>query len=216
MGKVISVLNSKGGVGKSTLATNLARMLQLRGNRVLLCDGDPQGTARSWRKVQGDKEDALPVVEVDHGTLETDIKDIIPAFDFILIDGAAKLSIDLIVPAVRVADFVAIVVQASAADIWASPGIVDTVKARQGITDGKPAAAFIINRVKPGTRLSRAIEAALKPYGVPVLSSRIHDRVVYSEALGRGLAVSEYEAERKAKPATEEMNALLNEILELL
>lgn len=44
----IAVLNQKGGVGKTTLATHLARGIQLAGHSVLLVDSDPQGSARDW------------------------------------------------------------------------------------------------------------------------------------------------------------------------
>ena len=40
---VIAVLNQKGGSGKTTIATHLARALQLEGAEVLLVDSDPQG-----------------------------------------------------------------------------------------------------------------------------------------------------------------------------
>jgi chromosome partitioning protein len=42
----VAIVNQKGGTGKTTLATNVARGLQLEGSRVLLVDSDPQGTAR--------------------------------------------------------------------------------------------------------------------------------------------------------------------------
>lgn len=44
--KTIAVLNQKGGSGKTTVATHLARALQLAGYSVLLIDSDPQGSSR--------------------------------------------------------------------------------------------------------------------------------------------------------------------------
>ncbi len=51
---VIAVLNEKGGVGKTTIATNLSRGFQLAGETVILIDSDPQGSARDWYAAAGE------------------------------------------------------------------------------------------------------------------------------------------------------------------
>ena len=61
--QVIAVLNQKGGSGKTTIATHLARALQLDGHDVLLVDSDPQGSARDWAAVREDQP--VPVVGLD-------------------------------------------------------------------------------------------------------------------------------------------------------
>ncbi|MGC8703773.1 MAG: AAA family ATPase, partial [Thiomonas sp.] len=63
--KIIALLNEKGGTGKSTVATNLASALHLRGRRVVLVDADPQGTTRDWRSASPEGIDLPPVVALD-------------------------------------------------------------------------------------------------------------------------------------------------------
>ena len=45
---IVALLNQKGGVGKTTLATHIAGELALRGQNVILLDADPQGSALDW------------------------------------------------------------------------------------------------------------------------------------------------------------------------
>ena len=72
--QVIAVLNQKGGAGKTTIATHLARALQLDGADVLLVDSDPQGSARDWAAVREDQP--VPVVGIDRPTIERDLKSV--------------------------------------------------------------------------------------------------------------------------------------------
>lgn len=83
--KVFAVLNQKGGAGKTTIATHLARALQLTGADVLLVDSDPQGSARDWAAVREDQP--LTVVGIDRPTIDRDLKPI-ASKDFVVIDGA--------------------------------------------------------------------------------------------------------------------------------
>ncbi len=188
--KVIAILSTKGGCGKSTLATNLARALQMGGASVLIADSDPQGTARDWRRIN--EHDELPgVVGIDRPTLERDIPSISHAFEYIIIDGAAKLQ-EMLASALRVADLVLIPVQPSAADIWGCSELAELVKTRQEV-NGKPKAAFIISRQIVGTRLAADIAEALHEFGIPIFGSRTSQRVVYAEALSRGSTVIDIE-----------------------
>jgi chromosome partitioning protein len=212
MGKVIAVLNSKGGSGKSTLAANLARALQLDGHKVLVVDADPQGTARDWRRVQDEDADLPAVVGVDRPTLEKDIPKIHQGFDYVVIDGAAKLQ-EMIVSALKVADLVLIPVQPSAADIWAVADLVDLIKTRQEVTEGRPKAAFVVSRQIIGTNLAADVIKALEAYDLPVLDARTSQRVAYVEALSGERSVIDEEPEGKA---AHEVRSIMNQTLELI
>lgn len=102
--KVIAVLNQKGGSGKTTIATHLARALQKVDYSVLLVDSDPQGSARDWSAV--DEENPVTVIGIDRPTIDRDLKSVAKK-DFIIIDGAPQAS-DLALSAIKAADFVLI------------------------------------------------------------------------------------------------------------
>lgn len=173
--KVIAVLNQKGGSGKTTIATHLARALQLDGADVLLVDSDPQGSARDWAAVREDQP--LTVVGIDRPTIDRDVK-AIGRRDFVVIDGAPQAA-DLAVSAIKAADFVLIPVQPSPYDIWATADLVELVKQRIEVTDGKLQAAFVVSRAIKGTRIGGEVAEALAGYELPILESRITQRVSY-------------------------------------
>ena len=104
---------------------------------------------------------------IDRPTLERDLK-ALAKHDYIVIDGAPQAA-DLAVSAIKAADFILIPVQPSPYDIWATADLVDLVKSRISITDGKLKAAFVVSRAIKGTRISSEIGEALGGYGIPIL-----------------------------------------------
>ena len=79
--------------------------------------------------------------------------------DFVVIDGAPQAA-DLAVSAIKAANFILIPVQPSPYDIWATAELVDLVKQRMEITDGKLRAAFVVSRAIKGTRIGNEITDA--------------------------------------------------------
>ena len=183
--RVIAVLNQKGGSGKTTIATHLARALQLDGDGVLLVDSDPQGSARDWAAVREDQP--VTVVGIDRPTIERDLKHIARK-DFVVIDGAPQAA-DLAVSAIKAADFVLIPVQPSPYDIWATADLVELVKQRIEVTDGRLQVAFVVSRAIKGTKIGAEVAEALADYGLPVLESRITQRVSYPGTAAAGITV---------------------------
>jgi chromosome partitioning protein len=207
--KVIAVLNQKGGAGKTTIATHLARAIQLDGHDVLLVDSDPQGSARDWAAVREDQP--VTVVGIDRPTIERDLKNLAKK-DVVVIDGAPQAA-DLAVSAIKAADFVLIPVQPSPYDIWATADLVELVKQRIEITDGRLRAAFVVSRAIKGTKIGAEISAALEGYGLPVLDTRVIQRVVYPGTAAAGSTVLDAEPNGDAAA---EIRALAAEIMAAL
>ena len=210
MSKIIAVLNQKGGAGKTTLSTNLARALQLAGDKVLLVDSDPQGSARDWNAAGNG--DLLPVVGLDRSTLAKDIQAIQANQDWLIIDGAPQIA-ELAIAAIKCADVILIPVQPSPYDVWACEDLVEIIKTRQDITNGKPKAAFVISRVIKNTQLSKEIGEALEGYGLPVFTHFTSQRDIYPKTAATGSTVLDAEPSGEAAA---EIRAIAQELKEFL
>ncbi|QXD16742.1 AAA family ATPase [Rhodocaloribacter litoris] len=204
---MVAVLNLKGGSGKSTLATNLARSLQRLGHAVLLIDTDAQGTLRHWQARQGRRSDQPPVVGLEPERFAEELGALALGYDVVIVDGTAKV-VQGVGYLVHLADLVLIPVQPSAADLWAVSGLAEMVRTRRRMYGGCPQAAFVISRQIPGAR--PAAPATLEAFELPVLQSRLTQRIVYAEALARGMTVLDVAPGGKA---AREVEALRDEIL---
>lgn len=205
MALVVSVVNSKGGSGKTTLTINLARAIQLDGNSVVVLDTDPQGTASDWSKNQPDGYD-LPVLHVSNARLlETDLQRLTKAYDVCVIDGSAKLESGT-GTCVRVADAVLIPVQPTPADVWGVADVASVIKRTQ------TKAGVVISRAITGTNLASEVSDGLSGYDLPVFQSRTHQRVAYAETMFDGKTVLDVTAEKAQK----EIQGIATELADLL
>ena len=93
-GRVIALLNQKGGAGKTTLATHLAGELAWAGRRVTLLDADPQGSALDWaqRRAQSGLERLYGVFGLARDTLHHETPQIAQEADFVIIDGPPRVA----------------------------------------------------------------------------------------------------------------------------
>lgn len=207
---VVGILHGKGGVGKSTVAVNLARSLQLRGHDVVIIDCDAQGTAQSWRSSRSDDAELPAVFTVDKASaLESDLWRPSGSFDVAIIDGGAHLD-KMHAAIIKASDLVLVPVQPSPTDIWATEAIVDLIKGRQEVSGG-PDAAFVISRRKAGTKLGDSVRDVLSRFELPVWDGTC-DRVVYAQAMGKGKSVVEM---NNAK-ARREIESITDNVLDSL
>jgi chromosome partitioning protein len=185
---IIGVLQQKGGVGKTTLALNLAAAFAKNGLRALLVDADPQGSALAWSSVR-EKPPLFPVIGMPKPTLHKELPDIAKDYDVVVIDGAPRVN-ELARSAILASDHVLIPVQPSPFDVWSCAEIVGLVQEAQQF---RPTitASFVINRKIANTAIARAVMTAFKDLPFPLLDGAITQRVAFAEAAAQGLTVVE-------------------------
>lgn len=210
---IISLLNQKGGCGKTTLATHLAGDLASPYSHVLLVDADPQGSALDWsqKRVLLGLPRRFGVVGLSRETLHQEVPQIARHAQHVIIDGPPRVTA-LARSAILASDLVVVPVQPSPYDVWACNEIVSLVTEARIF---KPAlrTAFVINRRIVGTVIGRDVRTALGEYPLRVLNSVVSQRVLFAECAASGQLANEIDSK---SAAAREISTLSAEIRALM
>jgi chromosome partitioning protein len=205
---ILGLLNQKGGVGKTTLAVNIADVLSRRGQRVLLVDADPQGSALDWAASRKG-EPLFPVAGLPKSSIHKELPALAKGFETVIIDGPPRVY-DVSRSAIMACDVILVPVQPSPYDVWAAKDIVDLLH-EASVYKPHLKAAFVINRKIVNTALGRDVAEALAEYPFPVLKTAVCQRIALAESAAQGQAVCETAPENLA---AKEMVQLVDEIME--
>ena len=209
--KVISIINQKGGCGKTTIAINLAISLMLQKNKVVLFDTDPQLSAYETLQNRAKTEANFEVLKIEKDVHKEISK--YKNYDYGIID-APPHDNQTARSSVICADLIIIPVQASPLDIRSAKKIVELVEQGKQINPAiKP--FFILSRLQPNTILAKELKEHLQKIykTIGLLKSEICNRVAYQQSMIYGQSVIEYEEKGMA---TQEIKTLTDEVLNIL
>ncbi len=216
MTKTIVVLNQKGGPGKSTICMHIAGTLGRRGHDVLVVDADPQGTSQRWAASAPEAEPfpaTIAGLEKTGGTIHRQIQKFIGRFDFIVIDCPPAVESPIPQSAALIADLAIIPIIPSPPDIWAAMPISKLIENSQGVNESLRA-LLLLNQYDDRRTLAKDTRKLLEEFSIPLAKQQIGFRESFRHAPMYGTTVHTLGAE--AKKATEEIDQLTDEILEIL
>lgn len=190
---VIVVANPKGGVGKSTLSTNIAGLFARQGHKVMLGDIDRQQSSRSWLGLR--PENAAPILpwDLDGHTMRAP-----KGTTHMVLDTPAGLHDERLKEVLRIADRVVVPLQPSMFDILATREFLAELSERRRIREGKATIGVVGMRVDTRTRSAEQLERFVESLELPVLGM-LRDTQNYIQLAAHGLTVFDVAPSRVQK-----------------
>ena len=187
--KTILVASSKGGAGKTTVATNLAAQFALEGKRTVLVDADPQRSSTRWAERRAELESAVLPIDASgrrawRAWLPEDAERVV-------VDAPAGAMADDLGSFLEHADAVVVPVLPSALDIEATVGFLNTLAKVPRVHKRKLPVGLVVNRSKPWTNASQQAVEMLKTWPYPVIT-QLRDTQAYVVMAGLGRSLFDY------------------------
>ncbi len=202
---IISFVNQKGGVGKTTSAINFAASLKRKNYKLLFIDADPQGSATQWHAVENNT--AFEVMHHPEPITRSEIETLSQEYDYLVIDAPPAIG-DITKSILAVAELSIVPLSPSSLDIWSCKGtleMIDTAREDNPDLDVK----LLINRKIPGTRVGREARQSLGIFDMDILDTELCQRVAYIDAMTSGVSVMQYAPGSKA---ANEIESLCDEV----
>lgn len=206
---VIAVANQKGGVGKTTLAMNMAAGLTRRGSCIVV-DADPQRSATMWIELSDSLREFPAKVVLAEDEIKKQIIQLQTEFDYIVIDCPPEIKSDSTMSAIEISQVLLIPLLPSPMDLWASTRIEELIKRVQRVNP-TISAFVVLNQIEPRSAMSRGMDGALQEINIPVLRHRLSRRASYRTAALEGCSV--YDLGFRGRVASEEIDNIIDEVL---
>ena len=190
--KTVLVASSKGGVGKTTLSTNLAAHFANDGKRTVLVDADRQGSSRHWAEKRAAMENA--VLPIDGTRRDWDRK--LPNdAERVVVDAAAGAHGAELAHFLDVADAVVVPVLPSTIDLEATVPFLNTLAQHPRVRKGKLPVGLVGNRLRPWTNASQQSMDLLRQWPYPLVAE-LRDTQAYVLMAGLGRSLFDYQSQQ--------------------
>ena len=190
--KTVLVASSKGGVGKTTLSTNLAAHFANDGKRTVLVDADRQGSSRHWAEKRAAMEHA--VLPLD-GTRKDWDRKLPEDAQRVIVDAAAGAHGEELAHFLDVADAVVVPVLPSAIDLEATVPFLNTLAKHPRVRKGKLPIGLVGNRLRPWTNASQQSMDLLREWPYPLIAE-LRDTQAYVLMAGLGRSLFDYQSQQ--------------------
>lgn len=205
---LIAFANSKGGVGKSTLAVHLAVWLYDHGENVALLDVDKQRSSSTWA---AEAEPNLTVrTAATHDEVASTVQELTKTHEFVVADAPGGLE-ELSRTVLILADLAVFPVLPSILDLRSVSEATKLLKFAQNINGGRPEGRLVLNRLRKRDRISRELTEAAPALGLTVARTTIRDLQAYRNAAQQGTVVARMGS--REKDAAAELTQLFVELM---
>jgi chromosome partitioning protein len=179
----ILVLNSKGGSGKTTIATNLASFYASIGKSVVLVDLDSQQSSINWLKMRSSAKPPITGIR-GHG------KRVKRGIDYKIVDAPAGLQGAALTKVLNMAESVIIPVLPSPIDMRAAGEFIKNIKKHSRVINKKSKIALIANRGRDYTNIYWKLDDFLEKQKIPFLTM-VRDSQNFIKCAEKGLGIYE-------------------------
>ena len=184
--KTVLVASSKGGVGKTTIATHLAAQSAIEGLHTVLVDADPQGSSTRWAQRRSVLESA--VLPLDGTRRKAWRRELPEDSQRLVIDAAAGAMAGELEHVLEFTDAVVVPVLPSTLDIEATVTFLDSLAKHPRVRRGTLRVGLVGNKLKPWTNASQQAVELLHAWPYPVVAQlRDSQAYVVMTALGKSL-----------------------------
>lgn len=204
---VIAVVNSKGGVGKSTTSVHLAAWLYEQGHSVILADCDTQQSSSEWIREACPGVKAVRLDNPDH--ILDELPSLAKEADYVVADGPGSQTETSRALLLR-ADQAIVPCKASMLEVRALSKATQVLRQAQDVRKGLPEAFIILSMVGKNYRLTEDMKEAAKALQLPMAKCPLILRQIYADAPGQGQVVWNMGA--RGREASEEVNRIFCEL----